>query len=124
MVIKEYSTSFGHSISITEDEVSISGIKIPISSIRDVIHYPISGNMRGVGGCIKIVTDDKPELPKINPQRGLEVIFQGKANVGFDIAIGNCFWYGGDYSENGWTVQNKETEEIVKVIKEMIRNSD
>ena len=121
MAIKEYSTSFGHSIVVTEDEVSICGLKTPISSIKDVVFFPIYGNMRGLGGCIKFVTEHNPELPVLNEQRGWDVIFQGEVNSGFDLARGNCFWYGGDYSENGWIEQNAKAAEIVQLVKGMLK---
>ena len=110
----------GHRLGVTEEEVIIAGLKIPVSSILDVVIFPISGNLRGLGGCIKSVTEDNPELPVMNSQRGWDVIYQGEVNSGFDLARGNCFWFGGDYSENGWIAQNKKAEEIVSIVKGML----
>ena len=67
----------GYHIEVTEEEVIIAGLKIPVSSILDVVIFPISGNLRGLGGCIKFVTEDNPELPVMNSQRGWDVIYQG-----------------------------------------------
>lgn len=36
MAIKEYSTAFGHSIEVTEDEVSICGLKTPNISMAAI----------------------------------------------------------------------------------------
>ena len=117
MLLEKYSTSFGHSIEISDEEVSICGLKTPLSAIKDVVLFPINPNLRGLGGCIKFVTDDSPDMPVMNEQIGWEVNFQGETNKGFDIARAKCFWYGGDYSPNGWIEQNAKAKEIVDMVK-------
>ncbi len=109
-----------HHLVVAENEIRISGLSIPISSIQDVVLFPISVNLRGLGGCIKFVTEDKSELPVLNSKRGWDVVCNGEALSGMDIARGNCFWFGGDYSENGWAQQNKKAEEIVVLVKGLL----
>ena len=38
------------SLRITENEVIINGVSIPVSSVRDVVFYPIVQNERGLPG--------------------------------------------------------------------------
>lgn len=69
------------------------GLEDSLSELEflDVVLFPISGNMRGLGGRIKFVTVDNPELPVMNPQRGWDVAYRGEVNSGMDLARGNCF---------------------------------
>jgi len=39
-------------LKITDSQVIINGKQIPVSSITDVVLYPIVGNERGLGGWI------------------------------------------------------------------------
>ena len=121
-MIAEYDcTGFsGHRLTVTEEEVSIAGLKIPVEDILDVVLFPIAANMRGIGGCIKFVTEDNPELPVINPRRGWDVVCRGEVSSGLDLARGNCFWFGGDYSEGGWIRQNEKAEEIASAVRGML----
>ena len=43
------------SLTITENEVIINGVAIPLSAIQEVVFYPIVQNERGLGGWIKFM---------------------------------------------------------------------
>ena len=109
-----------HRLELTEEEIRFAGIRIPVSSVRDVVVFPIAGNMRGLGGCLKFVTEENPGLPVRNVQRGWDIEYRGEVLTGPDLARGNCFWYGGDYSANGWTEQNAKAEEIAAAVRSLL----
>ena len=111
----------GSSISITGDEIVITGcVWIPVSSVQEVICHPITANERGLGGWVKFVTRNSPELPEKNYNTGWEIKCDNEVYTGLFLAKGNVFWYGCDYSADGWKKANADMEKMAGVVKEML----
>ena len=110
-------------LKITDSQVIINGKQIPVSSITDVVLYPIVGNERGLGGWIKFITADRPELPEKNNQKGWNIRydnqeFSGTGNILTDI---NCYGFGCGWNPDDWKMVNQEMEKAAALVKGMIQ---
>ena len=120
----------GQALLITEDTVTIASpfavngtVSIPVSSILEVVFYPIVQAEAGLGGWIKFVTADNRSLPVKNYQIGWEVVCKDGVHKGQDLAAGNCFWYGCDWGDDGKGIidaPNREMEKAVALVKNML----
>ncbi len=112
------------SLRITENEVIINGVSIPVSSIRDVVFYPIIQNERGLGGWIKFVTEARPELPEKDYQKGWKIRYDDKEFSGSGVILTdiNCFGFGCGWGADDWKSVNREMEKAVTLVKGMINN--
>ncbi len=110
------------SLAVTENEVIINGVAIPISAITEVVFYPIVQNERGLGGWIKFMTEDRPELPEKNYEKGWRIRYDGNeffgsGNILTDI---NCFGCGCGWGADDGRKVNQEMEKAVMLVNGMI----
>lgn len=100
---------------VSPDNVTITGKVIPLSTVQEVIVYPIESHAPISGGCIKFVTEDNPGLPVRNGH-SFEVPCAGydssnRPYTGMSLVQGNCFWYNCSYA-NECDALNEEANEI------------
>ena len=116
-------------ITVMENEIIINTIHIPVGDINDIVYQPIKGNLQGLGGWIKFVTKDNPNIPtwKGGTFDDWEVMVNGECKKGYDLFRGNVFRFGCDYvdsynynKDEGWERMNEKTAQIVSVAKKLI----
>jgi uncharacterized membrane protein YhaH (DUF805 family) len=79
-------------IQVMDDGVMLAGSYfIPFAEIRDVILLPAMEHVPALGGCIKIVTDDDPDLP-IRDDHSFHMPGQGNGK-GSSLYLHNAHWY-------------------------------
>ncbi|MBQ6532615.1 MAG: hypothetical protein IJI33_06400 [Solobacterium sp.] len=109
-------------LAVTENEVIINGVAIPISAITEVVFYPIVQNERGLGGWIKFMTEDRPELPEKNYEKGWRIRYDGNEFFGSGTILTdiNCFGFGCGWGADDWKKVNQEMEKAVMLVNGMI----
>lgn len=61
-----YTQAFYHALKVDRDGVTLGESNtIPFSQIKKVIHQKILSEAPGLGGWVKIVTDDNPAIPEL-----------------------------------------------------------
>jgi hypothetical protein len=118
-ILKEYKCKYyGLRIYVTDEGVVLPGnYFIPFNDIREVILLPILEKGPAMGGCLKFVTDDNPELP-IRDWHSFHMPGQSDAQGGY-LGKENCFWFNCGYVQE-CAKFNREVEEIKVFIESKI----
>lgn len=99
-------------IAVTENEVLLGPFHIALRDIKKVILHPIQEEAQGMGGWIKFITEDNPNLPETDDKYCWRVLLNNEYAVGSDIIRGNVFFSGCAYKES---YNYKEEEGIEKI---------
>ena len=117
-------------ITVMENEIILHPFHIAVSDISKVVYHPIDKQLQGLGGWIKFVTKDNPNIPEWNGGKldDWEVTVNGERKKGSDLILGNVFRFGCDYEqsynyneEEGWAKMNEKTAAIAALAEELIK---
>jgi hypothetical protein len=112
---------FGMMIEVKPDGVLIAGrYFIPFADIQEVVLLPVLESGPSMGGCLKLVTADNPDLP-IRDSHSFHMPGQRDAR-GAHIGPDNCYWFNSLYTTQCAEV-NAKVDEIKQVIEAKVREA-